>query len=71
MFLAKIVPLPPYYLKVILVSGMACLDAKVMNGRGGLGALCIFHQRSWRFPLCIHHQSLGHHTGTNRWHHFG
>ena len=36
MFLAKLWPLPPYYLEVILVSGMACLDAMVMNGRGGL-----------------------------------
>ena len=65
-------PLPPYYLEVILVSGMACLVAVVMNSRGGpSGALCIFHQRSWRFPLCTHHHSLGPHIGTNRGHHFG
>ena len=38
---------------------------------GPSGALCIFHQRSWRFPLCTHHHSLGPHIGTNRWHHFG
>ena len=35
------------------------------------GALCIFHQRSWRFPLCIHHHRHGPHIDTNRWHHFG
>ena len=38
---------------------------------GPSGALCIFHQRSWRFPLCIHHHSLGPHIDTSRWHHFG
>ena len=27
--------------------------------------------KSWRFPLCTHHHSLGPHTGTNRWYHFG
>ena len=36
-----------------------------------MGVLCIFHQRSWRFPLCIPHHNLGRHIGTNRWHHFG
>ena len=41
MFLAKILPLPPYYLEVILVSGMASLDAMMMNGRGGLQVLFI------------------------------
>ena len=35
------VPLPPYYLEVILVSGMACLDAVVVNGRGGLQVLFV------------------------------
>ena len=64
-------PLPPYYLEVILVGGVACLVAVVMNSRGGLpGALCIFHQMSWKFPLCTHHHSLGPHIGTSRWHHF-
>ena len=29
--------LPPYYLEVILVSGVACLDAMMMNGRGREG----------------------------------
>ena len=38
---------------------------------GPSGALCIFHQRSWRFSLCIPHHNLGHHIGTSRWHHFG
>ena len=38
--------------------------------RGPSGALCIFHQRSWRFPLYIHHDRRGHHTGTNTWPHF-
>ena len=51
---------------------MASLDT-MMNEwqRGPSGALCIFHQRFWRFPLCTHHHSLGPHTGTNRLHHFG
>ena len=34
-------PLPPYYLEVILVSGVACLDTMVMNGRGGLQVLFV------------------------------
>ena len=29
-------PLPPYYLEVIMVSWVACLAAVLMNGRGGL-----------------------------------
>ena len=45
-----------------------CVDEWV---RGPSGALCIFHQRSWRFPLCIHHHKNGHHIGTNIWLHFG
>ena len=35
--------------------------------RGSSGALCIFHQRSWRFPLYIHHHRRGHLIGTNIW----
>ena len=38
---------------------------------GASGVLCIFHQRSQRFPLCTHHHILGPHIGTSRWHHFG
>ena len=34
-------PLPPYYLEVILVGGMACLAAMVMNGREGLQVLFV------------------------------
>ena len=41
MFLAKFLPLPPYYLEVILVSGVASLGAMVMNGRGGLQVLFV------------------------------
>ena len=33
-----------------------CADEWV---RGPLGALCILHQRSWRFPLYIHHHRRG------------
>ena len=29
-------PLPPYYLEVIMVGGVASLDTMLMNGRGGL-----------------------------------
>ena len=39
--------------------------------RGPLGVLCIFCQRSSRFPLCIHHHRQGPHIDTIRWHHFG
>ena len=38
--------------------------------RAPSGALCIFHQRSWRFPLCIHYHMWGPHIDTSRWHHF-
>ena len=34
-------PLPAYYLEVVLVSGMACLDTMMMNGRGGLQVLFV------------------------------
>ena len=34
-------PLPPYYLEVILVSGVTCLAAVVMNGRGWLQVLFV------------------------------
>ena len=34
-------PLPPYYLEVILVSDMACLVTVVMNSRGGLQVLFV------------------------------
>ena len=34
-------PLPPYYLEVIMVSGVACLAAVVMNGWGGLQVLFV------------------------------
>ena len=30
-----VVPLPPYYLEVVMVSRVACLAAVMMNGRGG------------------------------------
>ena len=28
-------PLPPYYLEVIMVSGVACYSTMMMDGRGG------------------------------------
>ena len=34
-------PLPPYYLEVILVSGVACLVTVVMNSRGRLQVLFV------------------------------
>ena len=34
-------PLPPYYLEVILVSGVASLGAVMVNGRGGLQVLFV------------------------------
>ena len=44
-------PLPPYYLEVALVSGVACLVAVVMNGRGGLKVLFVsFTKGPGSFP---------------------
>ena len=40
-----------------------CVDEWV---KGPSGACCIFHQKSWRFPLCIHHHKRGHDIGTNK-----
>ena len=36
MFLAKLCPSLPIIWEVVMVSGMACLAAVMMNGRGGL-----------------------------------
>ena len=53
-FLAKFCPLPPYYLEVILVSGMASLDTMMMNGRGGLQVLFVsFTKGSGGFPYVL------------------
>ena len=47
-------PLPPYYLEVILVSGMACLVAVVMNSRGGLQVLFVsFTKGPGGFPYVL------------------
>ena len=47
-------PLPPYYLEVILVSGMACLVAVVMNSRGGLQVLFVsFTKGPGSFPYVL------------------
>ena len=72
-FLAKLCPsLPSYYLEVIVVSGVACLAAVMMNGWGDLQVLFVYFTKGpGRFPLCNPHHNLGHHIGTNRWHHFG
>ena len=41
-FLAKLCPsLPPYYLEVIMVGGVACLAAMMMNSWGGLQVLFV------------------------------
>ena len=46
--------LPPYYLEVILVSGMAYLDAMVMNGQGGLQVLFVsFIKGPGGFPYVL------------------
>ena len=54
-FLARFCPsLPPYYLEVILVSGMASLDAVVMNDRGGLQVLFVsFTKGPGGFPYVL------------------
>ena len=65
-------PLPPYYLEVIMAGWVACMTTVFDEWvRGPSGALCIFHQRSWRFLLCICHHMRGHHIGNNKWSHFG
>ena len=47
-------PLPPYYLEVILISGMACLVAVVVNGRGGLQVLFVsFTKGPGGFPYVL------------------
>ena len=47
-------PLPPYYLEVILVSGVACLDTIMMNGRGGLQVLFVsFTKGPGGFPYVL------------------
>ena len=70
-FLAKLCPSLPLFGSCCGWWGglFDCYDDEWL--RGPSGALCIFHQRSWMFPLCIPHHSLGHHIGTSRWHHFG
>ena len=46
--------LPPYYLEVILVSGMACLVTVVMNSRGGLQVLFVsFTKGPGGFPYVL------------------
>ena len=54
-FLARLCPsLPPYYLEVILVRGMACLVTMVMNGRGGLQVLFVsFTKGPGGFPYVL------------------
>ena len=66
-FLAKLCPSLPIIWKLLwLVDGLYayCADKWVRNASG---ALCIFHQRSWRFATCIHLHMRGHHIGTNIW----
>ena len=53
-FLAKFCPSLPYYLEVILVSGMASLDTMMMNGRGGLQVLFVsFTKGPGGFPYVL------------------
>ena len=47
-------PLPPYYLEVIMVSGMACLGVMVVDGRGGLQVLFVsFTKGPGGFPYAF------------------
>ena len=47
-------PLPLYYLEVILVSGVACFDTMMMNGRGGLQVLFVsFTKCPGGFPYVL------------------
>ena len=52
-FLTRFCP-PPYYLEVILVSGMASLDTVLMNGREGLQVLFVsFTKGPGGFPYVL------------------
>ena len=64
-------PLPPYYLNVILTSKMACIVAMMMY-RGGILQVLFesFSKGPRRFPLCTHNHRLGDQIGTNIWPHF-
>ena len=47
-------PLPPYYLEVVMASGMASLSTMVMNSRGGLQVLFVsFTKGPGGFPYFI------------------
>ena len=53
-----------------MTSGVACLAAVVMNSWQGLQVFFVsFTKGPGGFPLCIPHHNLGHHIGTDRWHH--
>ena len=54
MFLARLCPSLPIIWEVILVSGVACLVAVVMNGRGGLQVLFVsFTKGPGGFPYVL------------------
>ena len=68
-FLAKGCPFLPIIWKFCWVFDLCyCYDD--VWGITPSGALWIFHQRSWKFPLGIHYHRWGHHTGTSVWPHF-
>ena len=47
-------PLPPYYLEVIVVSGVACYSTVVMDSRGGLQVLFVsFTKGPGGFPYVL------------------
>ena len=47
-------PLPPYYLEVIMVSGVACYSTMMMDSRGGLQVLFVsFTKGPGGFPYVL------------------
>ena len=56
-------PLPPYYLEVVMVSGMASYSTMVMNSRGGLQVLFVsFTKGPGGFPY-VNNPSLNNNIG--------
>ena len=49
-------PLPPYYLEVILVSGVASLGAMVMNGKASLQPKPIYCSRDYHYSSRFNQQ---------------
>ena len=71
MFIATAMPLPPYYLEVMLTGRMACVIAMMMY-RGGFFKVLFesFSKGPRGFPYVFIIAGYGHHNGTTIWPHF-